>query len=239
MINSVIARAKELQAEGYDYEYIYATLQAQRVDKNVIIAALKAISHEHTSEIKPPKQYDDIYHIIESTIYSQPPKEIIKVLTTVTSFGQIIPIEHSNTIDLEYLIHYCQNQENSSIIDELHETLKPYIQNMIEHLELLSRFDNKIQPNTPLEQKIIDRYIEWFGLWSPEMQASYREALRKEEDFSSEIDIVYDYDDRGRTFCPMYKTEINVSTICEKCPFFLEIYDEENDEIIKKCKFRK
>lgn len=238
MISSVVARAKELQAEGYDYEYIYDILQAQGTNKYVILGVLKTISHEHTAQVFIPQKYDDIYHIIESTIYSQPSKEIIKVLTNKTKFGQLMPIEDVKTVDLEYLINYCQSKEETSVIDEIHDILKPYINTMIVHLNMLATYNQEIKLK-PLEQKTIDKYIEWFGLWSPEMQKAYNEVLKKEEGNSSEIHVVYDYNNREQTFCPMYETEINVDIMCRECPFFLEVYDEENNEIVKKCNFRK
>jgi hypothetical protein len=240
MISAVVARARDLQAEGYDIEQIYTNLSTQGSNHDIIIAALKVITNEHLSDLRPPNRYADIEHIVESTIYSKDPKEIVKVLTAKTSFGQIMPQQHALDLKLEKHIAFCQNSESPAIMEELHKTLKPYLHNMIIHMNMLSQNKKIVKASTDFEQKVADKYLEWFGLWAPETQKAYKKTANTNDYDYSEISIVTDENGREQTYCPMYKAEINVDNVCaSSCPFFKQIKVASINEESKRCYFKK
>lgn len=242
MISSVVARAKDLQADGNELEQIYELLSAQGVNHDIIVAALRVISDDHLSDLKPPDKFEDVRHILESTLYTQRVKDIISTLTAKTSFGQIMPLAHAQDLDLENNIEYARLTDSKAVMDEIIMALKPYIQNMIVHMNMLSQNKKTVEASTDLEQKIADRYMEWFGLWLPETQKAYRKkvtASYDDDESGSELDVICDESGREQTFCPMYKTEININNVCGACPFYYEIKIASTGNVSKRCKFRK
>jgi hypothetical protein len=236
MLNSIIARIKTLKAEGNENEQVYAILANEGIGDEILKTSINAVEKGFVSGMKPPKKYADVKHIIQATLYIYDPKEIIKTLTSKTHFGQIMPQEHAENLGLEEILAYCQNSESKKVAEEIHEILKPYVENMITHMNMVAQNKKTIKASNDMEQKTIDRYFEWLGIWPSETQ----KAFNKTASFSgNEIVEVENECGTTNTFCPMYKTEVNIGKICSTCGFYEEIKVASGDGVSKHCRFSK
>ena len=239
MISSITARVKDLYADGNDLEKIYRLLVAEGANHDIVIASLRVIGDENLDDLKPPRNFSDVVNTVYATLCSQKPKEIVQTLTSKTIFGQIMPKQHSTDLNLEENISYAQKKQSEIVFKELLITIRPYLQNMMVHMSMLSHEDSKITAVSDLDKKISDRYIEWFGIWLPETQKAYNSIMsgNMEELILPEIEVISEEMGREQTYCPMYKTEINFKNVCRSCPFFVQKTEEEG--VSNRCGFNK
>lgn len=227
MARPVVARVKDLKARNYSADDIAITLYNEGHNIDHIEAAIK--SAFVISDNNPPTSYEDVKHIIQASVLTEHPRELISVLTANTSYGRIIPQDHSTHYNLEQFIAHCQINRNDQMTDELHKLLKPYVENMIVNMESLAK--NKIKTaSNERESEIINKWIDWLGIWTPMMYNSVRTNK-----FASQKIIEEKYDGESFTFCQKDKTEVSVDYGCIECecPFFQEIDGERVCNFIK------
>jgi hypothetical protein len=225
MARPIVARAKELKILGYDVQQSAKILMEEDNNLDIIEYALYCAYDKNLSVERPPRSYLDIKLAIQATLYAENQKEIIKVLTANTVYGCIITQDDAAVLDLETTIHYCRRHRSDVIMNEIHETLKPYFENMIKILGA-SKCEQQLSDN---EIDIIQKWCDWFGLWTKEMQLN---ASQHNPNCGSIIHIE-SYEQGEYSYCHKYKTEINVNNICKfaACPFYDERYNE------RKCYF--
>ena len=232
MIRPVVARAKDLKANGYSLEQIASSLIQEGNNIDLVEAAIATAFDNRLSKELPPRNYNDIKHIVQATLLTQNPKDIIQILTAYTQYGQIMPVNDAEYFQLEELLAYAAHNRSAAVMGEIHETLSEYFNNVIENVTLAARMEKTASTNKR-EEYIIDKWFEWFGIWPPQIQQCLTTT-------ASQPIISEEYEDGEYTFCPKYKTEINVDNVCKSagCPFYQEIKTASR-QCIKKCKFSK
>jgi len=237
MVRSVVAKVKELQVD-YNAEQITHRLLTEGHNYDVVEAAIKVAFDSNLADERPPESYDDIRHIIQATLYSEPPRKVVKALTCTTSLGQIMPVSTADKLGLEACIAYIQSQRSEAVLEEIHKSLSPFVENMVINLSLAAQEESLFTyASSELERQTWDQWYEWFGIWLPETQKAFtKKAATEGNEIIAEV-----YEDGSEyTYCPKYDTEINVHSVCRasKCPFYNEIRTA-SGESHKFCKFKK
>lgn len=235
MIRSVVAKVKEMQAD-YNIEQIAHKLSLEGHNEDVIDAAIKVAFDGSIIDSKPPENYEDVRTIIEATLASEHPRKIVKALTSRTKIGQIIPSHMAEALNLEYLIAYAQNQKSKAVINEIHKDLKPFIENVLVNVALLSKEKTKkIAGLSDADREVHDLWFDMFGIWTPDtIKSYYKTAI-----CSDNLILSSTYEDgKEYTYCPKDKTEITVDNVCKQsCPFYRMIHTA-SGEYQHFCKFK-
>jgi hypothetical protein len=238
MIRPIVAKVKDLKAQDYDPEMVVNVLYNEGCHALPLIeAAINAVYVDALADHRPPRKYEDVKHIIEASLLTEHPKQIVTTLTARTNYGSIMPVAVADQLNLEQYIAYVQQRRDEPLIAELHKTLKPYVENTIINLQAEAENGKVVTASSEKESQTIDRWFEWFGLWPPTTQ----KAFAKNSYSGGSIMHTENYEDGEYTFCPMHKTEINVERVCRasSCAFYAEAKTASTGEPVKICKFAK
>jgi len=236
MTRPIVARAKELKILGYNVEQAASILSDEGNNLDLVEAALYSAYDYRLAEETVPRDYESIKNTVRATIYTESSQEIVKVLTGNTPYGSIMTAADAAALDLENNINYCKRTRSESVLNEIHAALKPFINNMIIELSLAAREEKIASAPSPFEEYIIDKWSNWFGLWSPTTQVGMSKIASEK---GTTINVE-EYEGGEYAYCPKYKTEINVDNVCKfaKCPFYKEIHVASR-EAVRKCHFTK
>ena len=238
MIRPIMAKVQELKNLNYHPEHAIKLLTDAGNKLDIVEAAVKMVYDGILNDHRPPTSYEDIKPLIEATLCSEHPKDIMKVLTAKTYCGQIISISDAQELQLEQVIAAAQNYRSAAILEDLHEALQPYVEDMIIHANMLSKKNIKVEASSLAEREALDKYFDWFGIWPPETQKAV--VKTSENKPKGKIITAQVLEDGSEWyFCPKDQYEINVENSCKEaqCPFFEEKKTASGH--VKKCYFTK
>lgn len=238
MIRPIMAKVHELKTLNYHPEETIKLLVDAGNKLELVEAAVEIVYSGSINDRRPPKDYDDVRPLINATLCNVNPAEIVRVLTAKTYCGCIMPIEHAQQLDLERVIAACQEFGSDAILRDVHETLQPYVEEMIIHVNMLSKNHANVDTTT-YEKDILSKYFDFFGIWPPETQRGLISKVTQTR--SAGVVITAEEMDDGSEwfFCPKDQDEINVDNHCRNgCPFFEE-HKKKLGKAIKKCYFKR
>lgn len=165
--------------------------------------------------VKKPTKYDDVKNIITKTILTYDVKDILKILSSNTPLGTLIPIDHIVSLEIEEAINNIISNQDIDLLDALHFVIKDYIE---EKIRIFNNITNSINDdNYKIELEIDGQYLwaekyylDMFGIWSPRLI-----LINEQDDDGKEIDF-YEYNFHEYTLCPMWDTEIEKND-CQDC----------------------
>jgi hypothetical protein len=232
MSRVILAEAINLFVSGFRMESIVKHLEGNGYTTHLIEFAINAINNGHFLGNTSPRNFDYIKPFIRVTLLEETIDEIMQILTFETKYGCLVPLKDVINIDLEQYIEYYKTNKSEKVLKEIFEFFQPYFECIMSKIN--SNIATKPLKNNQLEEYILSKWYEFFGLWTCEMVVAAKGNNPSEENLilSETCDnIEYGY-------CKKYKTEINVENVCKiaECIFFDEQMSEDG-ELTKFCKF--